>query len=80
MSIIRKEKFVCPVCKTEGDYKVYRSVNIDLDKSLREKVLSQELFSWVCPNCGKELTVHYDFLYHDMTRAFMIYYSPNKCA
>ena len=79
MSIIRKEKFVCPVCNAEGDYKVYRSVNVDLDKSLREKVLSQELFSWVCPNCGKELTVHYDFLYHDMTHAFMIYYSPNNC-
>ena len=45
MSIIRNEKFVCPVCNTEGDYKVYRSVNVDLDKSLREKVLSQELFS-----------------------------------
>ena len=35
MSIIRKEKFVCPVCNTEGDYKVYRSVNVDLDKSIR---------------------------------------------
>lgn len=79
MSVIRKEKFHCPACNAEGDYKVYRSVNVDLDKSLREKVLSQELFSWVCPNCGKKLTVHYDFLYHDMTHGFMIYYSPNNC-
>lgn len=77
--MIKIKKFHCPVCHNDSEIKMYRSVNVDLDKSLREKVLSGKIFSWVCPNCGEELNIHYDFLYHDMSHEFMIYFSPNKC-
>lgn len=46
---------------------------------MKEKVLSGEIFSWTCPHCKQTLHVHYDFLYHDMKRNYMIYYSPNGC-
>ena len=59
---------------------MYESVNVSLDPSLREKVLTGEIFQWECPKCGESLSVMYDLLYHDMDKKFQIYYSPANCA
>lgn len=79
MSKIETKKFTCPKCHKESDFIMYESVNVSLDPSLREKVLTGELFQWTCPECGETFTVMYDFLYHDMKKQFMIYFSPNGC-
>lgn len=76
MSKLRIEKFECPECGTEVDYQVWDSINVDLDPELKEKLLSGEIYEWVCPNCGKKFSLPYDTLYHDMKHQFMIFYSP----
>ena len=78
MSKERTESFTCPVCGHQGDFKLWESVNVDLDESLREKVLSGELFDWVCPSCGQRIHIKYGTLYHDMKHQFMIFYDPSE--
>ncbi len=79
MSKISKQPFTCPECHHEGEFTMYESVNVSLDSSLRDKVFSRDLFKWVCPACGKDITILYPFLYHDMRNEFMIHFSPNDC-
>lgn len=79
MSKISIKPFSCPSCGNNGEFKMYESVNVSLNPELREKVLSGQIFDWVCPKCGESLSVRYDLLYHDMNKEFQIYYSPNNC-
>lgn len=79
MSKISIKSFTCTKCGHKGEFRKYDSVNVSLDPSLREKVLSGEIFQWECPKCGATLSVRYDLLYHDMDKDFQIYYSPANC-
>ena len=80
MSKERTENFTCPVCGHQGEFTLWESVNVDLDESLREKVLTGELFDWVCPSCGQRIHIKYGTLYHDMKHQFMIFYDPSEDA
>lgn len=79
MTKINLKSFNCPKCHKSSEFKMYETVNVDLDNSLREKVLSGDLFNWECPHCKAKLMVQYDFLYHDMSNKFLLYYSPKNC-
>lgn len=79
MTKIKCKSYNCPKCHKDSDFKMYETVNVDLDNILREKVLSGDFFNWECPHCGVKLIVQYAFLYHDMSNKFMIYFSPNNC-
>lgn len=78
MSQVRTEIIYCPACAGKGEFQMWDSVNVDLDPALREKVLNEELFLWVCPHCGTKVYVPYGFIYHDMQHRFMIFYSPEE--
>ena len=78
MSSFRNIKITCPVCKKEGIYTVWDSVNVDLDPELKPKVMDGSLFTWVCPNCKKSFNVPYSFLYHDMTHNFMVQFDAER--
>lgn len=78
MSKERTESFTCPICGHQGEFTLWESVNVDLDESLREKVLSGELFDWGCPSCGQRIHIKYGTLYHDMKHQFMIFYDPSE--
>lgn len=79
MTKISNQSFTCPKCQHEGEFRMYESVNVTLDKSLRDRVFSDDLFKWTCPECGETFTIIYPFLYHDMDHGFMIHFSPNDC-
>jgi len=78
MSSFRNIKITCPVCKKEGTYTVWDSVNVDLDPELKPKVMDGSLFTWVCPNCKKSFNAPYSFLYHDMTHNFMVQFDAGR--
>ena len=78
MTKISKKTFCCPNCNEYSEFTMYESINVDLDNSLKEELMTGELFRWTCPHCNENVMVLYDFLYHDMTREFMIYFSPSK--
>lgn len=74
MSLKYFETIKCPRCKHEQEYEVWRSINVDINPEMREKVLNGTLFDFKCRNCDHENKISYPVLYNDMTHDFMIYY------
>lgn len=78
MSQLCKEKITCPRCQTEGEFDFWSSINVDLDPELKKKIFNEEIFTWVCPNCGAKVFIPFGTLYHDMTHKFMIFFSHEE--
>ena len=74
MSSCTEHTISCPRCGARGIFTAWDSVNVDITPRLKEKVISGELFRWVCPGCGSLITVPYPMLYHDMERQIMVYH------
>ena len=45
MSKVKTIKLTCPECGEEFEFDVYESVNVALDKDLKEKVIDGSLFA-----------------------------------
>jgi hypothetical protein len=72
MTKMSKQIIKCPECDTAHRFTIYDSVNVALDSSLKDRVLSGELILFRCPDCGSQTVVLYPLLYHDMHKKFMI--------
>lgn len=66
-------KITCPDCKKVIDYKIYRSVNVCIDKELKKEILNLSIFKFEC-DCGVSSKAFYPFLYHDSDLKIMIQY------
>lgn len=77
MSKPREFEIVCDKCKHTENFHAWDSINVDLDPKMKDKVLSEEIFHWICPQCGERYYVPFSFLYHDMKHATMIQFIPN---
>ena len=77
MSRNHNEIIKCPECRTEGDYKVWESINTSDNPELRELVRSGELFMWKCPRCGNDCIVFYPTYYHQPEDKTLIHYIPD---
>ena len=78
MSLERKEIITCPQCKTQSEFVVWDSINVDLDPEMRDKVLNNEAFQWHCPHCGAKAYIPFGTLYHDMRHKFMLMFTPDE--
>ena len=78
MTKINETKIDCPKCANAADFRVYGSINVDVDPQLRDQVLKDEIFKFKCGHCGFEDTLFYPFLYHDMQNRFWILIVPDK--
>lgn len=76
MSIIDRNEYECPECGNKLEVEVCSSINVDVTPRLKDRVLNREINSSVCSGCGKRIVINVPFLYHDMTRKFLIYYIP----
>lgn len=72
MSRMQQLPVDCPRCGVRSNATVHESVNVTLDRSLKQRVLSGELFQWCCPRCGQECTNGHPLLYHDMEQRLLI--------
>ena len=75
MSKSHKTRIICPNCQTPGEFEIWDSINADLDPELREKLFSEDIFIYECPQCGHKTAVPFDTIYHDMQHRFMILFS-----
>ena len=73
MTRIDKSTFICKKCSKKFDVDTYHSVNVTLNPELRDKVLSGEIYKFICPHCHHINYILYPFVYVDMTHKFMIY-------
>lgn len=74
MSQERQEIIKCPKCGAEGEFAIWDSINVDLNPELKEKILNEELFLWICPKCGAKVFVPSGTIYHDMKRKYMLFF------
>lgn len=74
MSSCKNSPITCPKCRHQQDFTIWNSVNVDLDSSLKERILSGELTRFTCDQCQHSCEVNYPLLYHDMTRRLMVYF------
>ena len=77
MALEHIEKIKCKDCSCEFDVTVYESVNGAFDDEAQKKLLSGELFTHTCPECGCVVALSYPMLYHDMDKKFMIHLCPD---
>lgn len=69
-----KIKFKCPKCQQEVEAISFSTINVTLNPELKEKLFSGELFVKECTKCKENIQVLHGFLYHDMSKKFMISY------
>ena len=67
----------CPECKAKNNILCWQNINSVTTPSAKEQLLSGELFSVKCSNCGKTINFNYPLLYHDpIHRCIVDYTSP----
>lgn len=72
MSQNQNIKVTCKHCNKEFETSVYKSINVTLDPSLRERFLSGDLFVHDCPHCGSSMEIMLPLVYMDMKNKFMV--------
>lgn len=64
MSMPEEMTIQCPECGKTSEVTVFQSIN-DSWPSAVEKILSGELFAFICPHCGRKDHLEYDILFND---------------
>jgi len=78
MSRMSEHELECPECRREQGVVVWESVNVDLDPSLRQKLVDGQINTFECKSCGHRAFLSVPLLYHDMTRQFCVQYVPPR--
>lgn len=74
----KKIKLACPECNQEFNANIYTSINVQLDKDIKTKVLSGTLFDIECEYCHSKFHIPYPVLYHDMEKKLLIQFTEEK--
>lgn len=78
MSRSEMVKITCPQCQKESDFRIWSSINTQLDPELKSTVRDQSVFLFECPECGKKNSINYGFLYHQMEDNIIIHYANTE--
>lgn len=68
----------CGNCGNEIEVRLYKTVNVDVDPYLKERVLSGNINSGFCDKCNTLNKLSDYFLYHDMSLDLMVYVCPER--
>lgn len=78
MSKAEMIKITCPKCQKDSDFRIWSSINTQLDPELKSAVRDQSVFLFECPECGEKNSINYGFLYHQMESNMMIHYANSE--
>lgn len=80
MTMCKDERFLCPLCGAEQQFRMYPSVNVTVNPELKEKILDHTLPVMTCRSCGEKTMVFYHLLYHDVSRRLAVWlvYPPGE--
>lgn len=76
MSNVISKEVTCPRCNRTSSAHLYISINATNDPQFKRDLLSGQLLSYKCPDCGYEGRYMYPLLYNDMKHRFMVYLIP----
>jgi hypothetical protein len=68
----------CPNCNNAVETILWDSVNVTVDKNLKDKVLDRTINTVICDRCNGVIVVIKDLLYHDMDSNYMVYLIPKN--
>lgn len=74
MAVEEKQRITCPKCGKEADFLIPKTINTEERPDAKEKILSRDLFRWICPACGHAIMLDFSFLYHQKEDRLMVYY------
>lgn len=63
-----KIELVCPECNEKFNVDIFTSINVQMDKDMKNRVLSGKLFDMECTHCHSKFHIPYPVLYHDMEK------------
>lgn len=63
---------ICTGCSEQFRVRTYPKINVSDSPELKDLVVSGEMFTSVCPHCGKKQLLKYDLLYHDPEEKLLI--------
>ena len=72
----RMAVLTCPKCQNEQNVTVHDSLNVTLDPAGKNSLFNGQINIFECEVCGHKALLAVPFLYHDMERAFCVYYFP----
>ena len=76
MSMFKSKIIICPKCNNENKVVVWKSITVDENLEIKEQIKNEKLFEIKCEKCGEYFDLEYNFLYHDATNEFMVWYFP----
>lgn len=76
MSISETKQASCPRCGAQSEVKIYQSVSVNSEPTLKADIFDEKLFKWRCSACGNEARLTYPILYNDVKGKFMVYFIP----
>ena len=73
-----KIELVCPECNEKFNVDIFTSINVQMDKDMKNRVLSGKLFDMECAHCHSKFHIPYPVLYHDMEKKLLIQFTDEK--
>lgn len=73
MSKIHMGNITCISCGKGSPFRYWDMIDPMFDRSVKDKVLSGELFTFTCPHCGFKRRVTYDCIYQEMGRGIYLH-------
>ncbi len=76
MASTENGQYQCVGCQKVNDFERYKEIDVTENPELREAVLKNEIFQYVCPQCHTVNFIQYPVLYRDSNRHFMVWLIP----
>jgi len=76
MTQVKMVDVICPKCQNGQEVKVYDALNVTLNPAEKATLFEGQINVFECDVCGYKALLAVPFLYHDMERAFCVYYFP----
>lgn len=73
----KKEKIACPYCGHEQDFMSYINIDVDIEPDMKEKIMSDEIFTFTCEECGKKALMAFPCLVSDMEKKYIFWLIAN---
>lgn len=74
---VKKEIVPCPHCGTEQEFETYENIDVDVEKDLKEKIMSEELFMFECEECGQKALMAFPCLVSNLEKRYMYWLVAN---
>jgi len=76
MTQAKMVEVTCPKCQNEQEVQVYNALNVTLNPAEKITLFEGQINIFECDVCGYKALLAVPFLYHDLERAFCVYYFP----